>query len=222
LRTAVRKAVIVGTVDEGTNSRRERTGIRRTRKNTEDPRSAETRARLCEAFERVVARDGYVAATASRIAVEAGVSRSAFYDHFASPLSVALAVVESLFETIASANHRARATGRGDRREATRSAIERMTSHMFDNRSVYRHLLLSQASSGVLITLLDKFAAEGRAAVQAARPDLSARGVDQAARVIAGAVLSTMTWWLQQDDNRPPSVLAEELVDLLPEWFTRR
>jgi len=34
-------------------------------------------------------------------------------------------------------------------------------------------------------------------------------------------VLSGMAWWLAEEDPCVPSVLAEELVDLLPEWYTR-
>jgi AcrR family transcriptional regulator len=200
---------------------RSRARVRDARAATEDPRSAQTRARLCAAFERVVARDGYGAATVSRIAAEAGVSRSAFYDHFPGPLAVAQAVVESLFEAIAVTNRRARATGLSSR-ETTRRALERVASHMSQNAPIYRDLLLpSHAPGTVVVTLLEKYAEEALPAVRAARPDLSTRGANQAARVIAGAVLAAMMWWLQEDDPGAPSVLAEELMDLLPEWITR-
>ena len=200
---------------------RRRTRVRDARAVTEDPRASETRARLCAAFERVVASDGYGAATVSRIAAEAGVSRSAFYDHFSAPLAVALAVVESLFETNAVATRHARATGLSSR-EASRGALERLASHMAENSAVYRDLLLPSAAPGaVAITLVDKLAAESLPGVRAARPDLDARGADQAAHVIAGAVLSGMAWWLREEVPCEPPVLAEELVDLLPEWYTR-
>jgi AcrR family transcriptional regulator len=199
---------------------RVRTAVRNARGATEDPRAAETRARLCAAFERVVGQDGYGAATASRIAAEAGVSRSAFYDHFADPSAVALAVVESLFEAIAVASREARANGLRNR-ETARIANEVIASHVFENVAMYRALLLPPRASGaVVVTLLEKFAEKALPAVRATRPDLSARGVGQAARVIAGAVLSVMIWWLQEEEPGPPSALAEELVSLLPEWFT--
>ena len=198
---------------------RRRTRVRDARAATEDPRAAETRARLCAAFERVVARHGYGAATVSRIAAEAGVSRSAFYDHFSSPLAVALAMVESLLETNAVATRQARATGLSSQ-ETSRRALERLASHMAENSAVYRDLLL-QSAAPVAVTLLDKLAAESLPGVRATRPDLDARGASQAAHVIAGAVLSGMTWWLREEDPSVPSALAEELVDLLPEWYTR-
>jgi len=200
---------------------RRRTRVRDARAATEDPRAAETRARLCAAFEQVVARDGYGAATVSRIVAEARVSRSAFYDHFSSPLAVALAVVESLFETNAVATRQARASGLSNW-ETARRALERLASHMAENSAVYRDLLLPSAAPGaVAVALLDKLAAESLPGVRAARPDLDARGASQAARVIAGSVLSGMAWWLREEDPSVPSVLAEELVDLLPEWYTR-
>jgi AcrR family transcriptional regulator len=208
-------------MSEAVSEGRRRSRVRDSRAATGDPRAAETRARLCAAFARVVVRDGYGAATVSGVCVQAGVSRSAFYDHFSGPLAVGLAVVESLFETIAVDNRQARATGLSTW-EATRSALERIASHMSQNSLRYRHLLLPPAGSGVvLVRLLEKFAAGSLPAVRAARPDLNARGADQTARVIAGAVLSTMAWWLQQGDPASPSGLAGELVALLPEWSTR-
>lgn len=209
------------TMSQTATGERARSAMRSARGATEDPRAAETRARLCTAFERVVSQDGYGAATASRIAAEAGVSRSAFYDHFAGPPAVALAVVESLFEAIAVADHGARANGLRNRENA-RIANEAIATHMFEHPAMYRALLLPPAASGaVVVTLLEKFAAKALPAVRAARPESSARDASRAARVIAGAVLSTMIWWLQEDDPGVPSVLAEELVNLLPEWFTQ-
>jgi hypothetical protein len=57
--------------------------------------------------------------------------------------------------------------------------------------------------------------------VRPARPDLSARGAMPAAGVIADAVLSAMTRWSQENSPGSPSALAEELVDVRPEWITR-
>jgi TetR/AcrR family transcriptional regulator, acrAB operon repressor len=208
-------------MNQATTQARRRARVRDTRATTADPRSAQTRAQLCAAFERVVIRDGYGAATVSGIAAEAGISRGAFYDHFTSPSAVALAVVESLYEAIAADTGRARSAGLSNL-ETSRYALERLASHMHDNSALYRGLLLSSTASGaVVLALQEKFAAESIPGVRAARPDLTARGVDQAAHVIAGAVLATMTWWLREDDPRAPSELAEELADLLPEWFTR-
>jgi AcrR family transcriptional regulator len=200
---------------------RNRARVRRTRAGTEDPRSVETRARLRAAFERVVLRDGYVGATASRICAEAGTSRSAFYDHFSGPNDVALDVVESLFETLGTDSRRARASGLNSR-ETSRRALERIAWHLSENVQLYQHLLLSATAPGaVLVRLLEKFAAEALPAVRAARPDLHARGTAQAARVLAGAVLSVMTWWLHEGAPGSPSAFAEDLVDLLPEWSAR-
>jgi AcrR family transcriptional regulator len=203
------------------SSERRRAGARGSRVTSSDPRSAGTRALLLEAFQRLAVRDGFATVTAAGVAAEAKVSRSAFYDHFASPHEVAEAVVEDLFEQIARTNRQARATGAMDGSATTRDALLRMTRHMYEHHSVYRQLLLSPASGAVSSLLLDKFAVESLPAVRHARSDLTDRGVMQAARVIAGAVLSTMTWWLQENDDRPAEVLAGELFDLLPQWFTK-
>ncbi|WP_228553743.1 TetR/AcrR family transcriptional regulator [Catenulispora pinisilvae] len=198
---------------------RRRSMVRATRAGTDDPRSVQTRAWLCAAFERVLVEDGYGAATVSRIAAEAGVSRGAFYDHFSSPVAVAVEVVESLYESIAEVNRRARRFGTS-RLETTRSALERLAAHMSENSAMYRDLLLSSAAPGAVLTaLLEKFAVETVPAVREARPDLDDRDASRAAHLIAGAVLSTLIWWLRESEPAEPSVIAQDLMDLMPEWF---
>ncbi|HEX3436572.1 MAG TPA: TetR/AcrR family transcriptional regulator [Pseudacidobacterium sp.] len=74
-------------------------------------RTAQTRARLLEAGEKIFARDGFEAAKLEEIATEAGYTRGAFYANFASKEDLFIALLaEEVERRMARASQLARAT----------------------------------------------------------------------------------------------------------------
>lgn len=76
------------------------------------PARADQRARLIGATGRVIGRDGYLAAKIQRIAAEAGVSCTTFYEHFPDKRAAFLAAHEQLGERLLARLRRERARAR--------------------------------------------------------------------------------------------------------------
>jgi AcrR family transcriptional regulator len=91
-----------------------RRGARRRRSQGE--RSAETRRRLIAAAVRIIAADGYAAATTTAIAREAGVSRGALQHQFGTRYELLAAVSDRLTEEMLAVDRRLRAGGSLERR----------------------------------------------------------------------------------------------------------
>ncbi|MGW3469501.1 TetR/AcrR family transcriptional regulator [Saccharopolyspora sp. NPDC000995] len=105
------------------------------------PKGKRTRTQIIEASRRVFARDGYVGATMSRIAEEAGVSLGGLYRYFTNKEDVFEALVgdihEELYQASGTTEHSFRNTPFDALLDANRGYLE----HYHANRDVMRALI---------------------------------------------------------------------------------
>jgi AcrR family transcriptional regulator len=196
-----------------------RGSARAARLHSSDARATASQQQLVEALSRVVRDEGYHKATATRIAQEAGLSRSGFYEHFASVDELALFVLDSLLAETTTLDLEERAD-QGPAHEALpERAVELMMTSILEERELYRGILTSERAGGVVVRAMDRFSQAARTVVEVARPELSEEELDLHAASIGGSVLGMVIHYLRTDDQRPAPELAREMVRAVPEWM---
>lgn len=174
---------------------------------------------LAEALTRIVREEGFNGATVTRVAREAGLSRSGFYEHFANVDELSLFVLDNLLAEISALDLRARIAPGADGRAIAEFALELVLESILENQDLYRHILLSDHASGVLNRILDRFAEGVRPVVEIAQPGRPAAQIDLLAAAIGGAILGAVRQCLRAEEQRTAYELAHELIDIMPPWL---
>ena len=104
----------------------------------------ESQRLLVQALTRVVKKEGFGAASVTRIASEAGLSRSGFYEQFASVDDLALFILDDLVIGIGALDLKARSVPGADGQAVSEFALELILQSVFEHRELYEHLLLSE------------------------------------------------------------------------------
>lgn len=196
-----------------------RGSARAARLHSSDARATASQRQLVEALSRVVRTEGFDKATATRIAQEAGLSRSGFYEHFANVDELSLFVLDELLSEATALDLRAR-TARDPEHEALpQYAVELLLSSILENRQLYQGILLSDRAGGVVVRAMDRFSQSTRAVIEVILPEQSAAQLELHAAAIGGSVLGMVMHVLRTDDQRPAAELAREMVGAMPQWM---
>ncbi|QNN82871.1 TetR/AcrR family transcriptional regulator [Brachybacterium sp. Z12] len=196
-----------------------RGSARAARLHSSDARATASQRQLVEALSRVVRTEGFRKASATRIAQEAGLSRSGFYEHFASVDELSLFVLDGLLSEATALDLRARAATGSAQRSLPQYAVEVLLTSILDNRELYQGILLSDRVGGVVVHAMNRFTQSTRSVVEAIRPEQSETELELHAAAIGGSVLGMVMHYLRTDDKRPAAELAREMISAMPQWM---
>jgi AcrR family transcriptional regulator len=202
-----------------TMDQREIERVRSALRDSHDPRALRTRAALISATSALM-HQTTATFTAEHIAQQAGVSRSSFYAHFSSAEAAALEVFR---DTIAQIGRDSRGIGhlssaRG--LDFARAATAAVVRHVAENQALYRSVLQLDLPSDAYAGVLADFTAVVHAAVLALDTIPPQVHPSTAATYITGGALAVLRHRITSPDPLDESSLVEELVGMIPDWFT--
>src|SRR3974390_3166120 len=102
-----------------------------------DPRALRTRQKLVDAFHAAVADADPAAMSVASLTRAAGVNRTSFYSHFASPEDLAIHALSDLFDVVGNADILMRAERSVPAEEASRRALRDIVEVVYDRRDSY-------------------------------------------------------------------------------------
>jgi AcrR family transcriptional regulator len=185
-----------------------------------DPRAVRTRQKLVDAFHAAVAESDPAAMSVASLTRAAGVNRTSFYSHFASPEDLAIHALSELFDVVGDADILMRAGHSVPAEEASRRALREIVQFVCEQRDSYARVLGPGAAPRLLQAVSDAFTERTVASLEriAARPP--GADVRVTARFLAGGVLGVIGAWLNDERSRwSPDELVEALVQCLPGWL---
>jgi AcrR family transcriptional regulator len=156
----------------------------------------------------------------SALARAAGINRTSFYSHFASPEDLAIHALSELFDVVGNADIVMRASHSIPADEASRRALREIVDFVARRRDSYARILGPGAAPRLTQAVTEAFA-ERTAASLARFPSLPpATDIQITARFLAGGVLGVIGAWLAEEHpRRSPEELVEALVQCLPSWL---
>jgi AcrR family transcriptional regulator len=196
-----------------------RSQARLTRRRSTDPRAMESQRLLVQALTKVVKKEGFGAASVTRIASEAGLSRSGFYEQFAGVDELALFVLDDLVIGIGALDLKARSVPGADGQAVSEFALELLLQSVFEHRELYEHLLLSEHAGGTVARAIQGFASGIRPIMVSVRPEWPDERIDLMASSIAGLIVSGVMHAFRTGHPSSAHALARELVGFMPLWL---
>jgi len=196
-----------------------RSQARVARRGSTDPRAKASQRLLVEALTKVVKAEGFGAASVTRIAHEAGLSRSGFYEQFASVEELALFILDDLVTEIAALDIEASTVHGADGHAVSEFALELILQTVFENRELYEHLLLSEHAGGTVARAIQGFARGCRPIMAIARPQWPDARIDLMASSFAGLIVSGVMHAFRTGEPRTAHDLARELISFMPPWL---
>jgi AcrR family transcriptional regulator len=193
---------------------------RRAMTSNTDPRAIRTREKLIGAFHEAIRDSDPRDMSVSALARAAGVNRTSFYEHFASPEDLAIHALSELFDVVSNADIVMRAQHAVTGAEASRRALHEIVSFVAAERDSYARVLGPGAAPRLLHAVAKAFTER---TVQALEPmDVRPPEADPriTAQFLAGGVLGVVGAWLAGPE---PVMSADQLVDALiqclPGWL---
>jgi AcrR family transcriptional regulator len=185
-----------------------------------DPRALRTRQKLVDAFHAAVADAEPAAMSVASLTRAAGVNRTSFYSHFASPEDLAIHALSELFDVVGDADILMRSEHSVPAEEASRRAIHDIVQFVWERRDSYARVLGPGAAPRLLVAVTEAFTE--RTVVSLERIGARPPGADVwvTARFLAGGVLGVIGAWLSDERSRwSPDELTDALVQSLPGWL---
>jgi AcrR family transcriptional regulator len=193
---------------------------RRSMTENTDPRALRTREKLVGAFHDAIADSDPRQMTVSALTRAAGVNRTSFYEHFASPEDLAIHALSELFDVVSHADIAMRAQHAVTGAEASRRALREIVSFVAAQRDSYARVLGPGAAPRLLHAVAEAFTER---TVQALEPmDVRPPEADPriTAQFLAGGVLGVVGAWLADPASDLDSgQLVEALIQCLPGWL---
>jgi len=185
-----------------------------------DPRAVRTRSKLVDAFHAAIIEADPSAMSVSSLTQAAGVNRTSFYSHFASPEDLAIHALSELFDVVGNADIVMRGQHSVPAAEASRRALRDIVYFVWERRESCARVLGPGAAPRLLRGVTEAFTE--RTVVSLEHMDARPAGADPrvTARFLAGGVLGVIGSWLA--DPRPewsPDDLVEALIQCLPSWL---
>jgi AcrR family transcriptional regulator len=185
-----------------------------------DPRAVRTREKLIGAFHEAVLDCDPRDMSVSALTRAAGVNRTSFYGHFASPEDLAIHALSDLFDVVGNADIVMRSQHTVSGTEASRQALHEIVTFVHERRESYARLLGPGAAPRLVRAIADAFTERTVASLEpmAARP----AGADPkiTAQFLAGGVLGVIGVWLAEESSPwTPDELVQALVQCLPGWL---
>lgn len=196
-----------------------RSKARVTRRGSTDPRAVTSQRLLVEALTKIVKAEGLGAASVTRVALEAGLSRSGFYEQFASIEELALFILDDLVTEIAALDIEARTVHGADGQAVSEFALELILQTVFENRELYEHLLLSEHAGSTVARAIQGFARGCRPIMAVARPQWPDARIDLMASSFAGLIVSGVIHAFRTGQPDTAQDLARELISFMPPWL---
>jgi len=189
-------------------------GRARPKIDSSDPRALRTRRKLVDAFHAAVADADPAAMSVASLTRAAGVNRTSFYSHFASPEDLAIHALSDLFDVVADADLLMPAE------EASRRALEDIVGFVHERRDSYARVLGPGAAPRLLMAVTEAFTERTVASLERIGTRPPGADLRVTARFLAGGVLGVIGTWLSDDQSRwTPDELVEALTHCLPRWL---
>jgi AcrR family transcriptional regulator len=185
-----------------------------------DPRAVRTRQKLVAAFHEEIRDCDLGMMSVSALARAAGVNRTSFYEHFASPEDLAIHALSDLFDVARNADMAMRSQHTVPAAEASRRALREIVYFVHERRESYLRLLGPGAAPQLVRAVGQAFTERTVQALER----MEARPADADPRVtaqfLAGGVLGVIGAWLaDQAGPWSPDQLVEALIQCLPGWL---
>jgi len=185
-----------------------------------DPRAVRTRQKLISAFHQAIRDSEPRDMSVSALARAAGINRTSFYEHFASPEDLAIHALSELFDVVSNADIAMRAQHAVTGAEASRRALHEIVSFVAAQRDSYARVLGPGAAPRLLHAVGAAFTER---TVQALEPmDVRPSEADPriTAQFLAGGVLGVVGAWLAESEPAlGPDQVVEALIQCLPGWL---
>ena len=189
-------------------------GRARPKIDSSDPRALRTRRKLVDAFHAAVADADPAAMSVASLTRAAGVNRTSFYSHFASPEDLAIHALSDLLDVIGDADILMPA------QEASRRALEDIVGFVHERRDSYARVLGPGAAPRLLMAVTEAFTERTVASLERISTRPPGADLRVTARFLAGGVLGVIGAWLSDDQSRwTPDELVEALIHCLPGWL---
>jgi len=189
-------------------------GRARPKIDSSDPRALRTRRKLVDAFHAAVTDADPAAMSVASLTRAAGVNRTSFYSHFASPEDLAIHALSDLLDVIGDADILMPA------QEASRRALEDIVGFVHERRDSYARVLGPGAAPRLLMAVTEAFTERTVASLERIGTRPPGADLRVTARFLAGGVLGVIGTWLSDDQSRwTPDELVEALTHCLPRWL---
>ena len=189
-------------------------GRARPKIDSSDPRALRTRRKLVDAFHAAVADADPAAMSVASLTRAAGVNRTSFYSHFATPEDLAIHALSDLLDVIGDADILMPA------QEASRRALEDIVGFVHERRDSYARVLGPGAAPRLLMAVTEAFTERTVASLERISTRPPGADLRVTARFLAGGVLGVIGTWLSDDQSRwTPDELVEALTHCLPRWL---
>jgi len=185
-----------------------------------DPRAVRTREKLIGAFNEAVRDCDPRDMSVSALTRAAGVNRTSFYGHFASPEDLAIHALSELFDVVGDADIVMRSQHTVSGVEASRQALRQIVGFVAQRRASYARLLGPGAVPRLVRAVTDAFTERTVASLEAmmARPREADPRVT--AQFLACGLLGVIGAWLADEESPwTAEQLVEVLIQCLPGWL---
>ncbi|MGO4432124.1 TetR/AcrR family transcriptional regulator [Paenarthrobacter sp. RAF9] len=186
-----------------------------------DPRALRSREKLSSAILDLAAGHDAGTLSAGQVAATAGVNRSTFYQHAASPAALLRQVLSEELDTLRETH----LSGPGDIGPAIVAVTADVARHVDRHRDVYRRGLVTDSGTGALHAMLGShFEASVRLLLARRAIEIPAPGgrevpPSMVARYIAYGVVGALESRLLETPPRPVDEFLDDLRELLPDWW---
>jgi AcrR family transcriptional regulator len=188
-----------------------------------DARIVNTQNALREAVLRLASEKPISDVTVAELTRAAGISRVTFYDHYATPFDVLVAVIRVEFDELRRLDAVERASGLPGLEVETRS-IARLAEHIVEYRDVYERALLGGTRMSLHYIMSDYFTQAQLDYLAAAQPPAKPEAITHpaAARYVAHGMTGAVEEWLERalvTGEFPVSELAITVTAMRPSWW---
>ena len=186
----------------------------------------QTRQKVLDAARRVFARDGYVEARMSDVAVEAGLSTGGLYRYFDNKIDLFAAVIADIHEEFYQLSGHTRPLLASDPYAALTEANRGYIEHYFEHREVMRVFIeaasIEEQFREILRSMRDRHVKRFTAAYKNLYGDGDVNGV--AIDVVAEAMACLTeqccyVWFAQEDNNSRPVSIDEAVTVTTQAWY---
>jgi AcrR family transcriptional regulator len=195
-------------------------GRGRSKFGSSDPRALRTRQKLVAAFHAAVADADPAAMSVASLTRAAGVNRTSFYSHFASPEDLAIHALSDLLDVVRDADIVMRAERSVPAAEASRRALRDIVWFVWERRDSYARVLGPGAAPRLKHAVAEAIAERTVASLEHVEGRPSGTDVQVTARFIAGGLLGAIGAWLGDAQSAmSPDDLVQALTQCLPGWL---
>ena len=185
-----------------------------------DPRAVRTREKLIAAFQAAMTESDPAAMSVAALTRAAGVNRTSFYSHFASPEDLAIHALGDLLDVVRDADILMRADHSVPADEASRRALRDIVQFLYQRREYYARLLGPGAPPRLLQAVTEAFTERTVESLEPVTTRPRGADVRVTARFLAGGIVGVIGAWLGDDESTwSPDELVEALTQCLPGWL---